>query len=292
MKRSDFIKTVGLVMATTPLMGLKDWHKITENAEPAAKAPLLFIGHGNPMNALYDNAFTQTLTKLGQTVEKPKAILVVSAHWLTNGTWVATTAKPETIHDFGGFPQALFDVQYPAPGSPTFATETQTLLKDKTTVQADTSWGLDHGAWTVLKHIYPNADVSVFQLSIDYSKPPQYHYDLAKYLAKLRDKGVMILGSGNIVHNLGRIDWNNPNTGYDWTIEFDEAVKKHINDGNHQPLIDYITLTKGANLAVPTNDHYLPLLYTLALQDAKEKPSHIYEGNEMGSISMRSVLFS
>jgi 4,5-DOPA dioxygenase extradiol len=292
MKRSDFIKTLGLAMATTPLMGLADWKKNSELAANTTKAPLLFIGHGNPMYALTDNAFTQTLAKLGKTVEKPKAILVISAHWLTKGTWVAATPKPETIHDFGGFPQALFDVQYPAAGSPTMAAETQTLLKEKATVGANTEWGLDHGAWTILKHIYPNADVPVFELSIDYYQTPQYHYDLAKYLSKLRDKGVMIIGSGNIVHNLGRVDWNNPNTGYDWTIEFDEAVKKHINDGNHKPLIEYTTLTKGANLAVPTNDHYLPLLYTLALQEKGETPTHIYEGNEMGSISMRRVLFS
>lgn len=289
MKRLDFIKTLGMAMATTPLMGLKEFDSLSRSAQNTPKTPVLFIGHGSPMNALADNTFTQTLAQLGQGIEKPKAVLVVSAHWLTKGTWVATTAKPETIHDFGGFPQALFDVQYPAPGAPELAIETQTLLKEKTTVQANADWGLDHGAWTVLKHIFPKADVPVFQLSIDYYQPPQYHYELAKYLASLRSKGVMILGSGNIVHNLGKLDWQNPSNVFDWTIEFDEAVKKHIDNKNHQPLIDYQTLTTGANLAVPTNDHYLPLLYTLALQDKGEEAKHIYEGNEMGSISMRCV---
>ena len=289
MKRLDFIKTLGIAMATTPFMGLKEFDSLSRSAQNTPKTPVLFIGHGNPMNALLDNTFTQMLAQLGQGMEKPKAVLVVSAHWLTKGTWVATTPKPETIHDFGGFPQALFDVQYPAPGAPEIAIETQILLKEKTTVQTDTEWGLDHGAWTVLKHIFPKADVPVFQLSIDYYQPPQYHYELAKYLASLRSKGVMILGSGNIVHNLGRVDWQNPTNAYDWTIEFDEAVKKHIDDKNHQPLVDYLNLTPVAKLAVPTNDHYLPLLYTLALQDKGEEAQHIFEGNEMGSISMRCV---
>lgn len=291
MKRADFIKTLGMVAISTPLLGLHDWKKITDDAAPAAKAPVLFIGHGNPMNALKDTAFTQKLAKLGSSLEKPKAILVVSAHWLTRGTWVATTPTPETIHDFGGFPQALFDVQYPAKGAPEFAKETATLLNAKTTVGEDTDWGLDHGAWTVLKHMYPAADVPVFQLSIDYYQTPQYHYDLAKYLSSLRDKGVMILGSGNIVHNLRQVDFANENNKFDWAVEFDETVKKMLTERNHQGLIDYNKLGTAATLSIPTNDHYLPLLYTLALQGEKEEAAHIYEGIEHGSISMRCVQF-
>lgn len=291
MKRADFIKTLGMAIVTTPLLGLNDFKKSVDNSAPAAKAPVLFIGHGNPMNVINDNSFTQTLSKLGTSLEKPKAILVVSAHWLTRGTWVATTPMPETIHDFGGFPQALFDVQYPAKGSPELAKETIELLKTKATVGEDTEWGLDHGAWTVLKHLYPTADIPVFQLSIDYYQTPQYHYDLAKYLSSLRDKGVMILGSGNIVHNLRQVDFANENAKFDWAIEFDEAVKKYINERNHQGMIDYNKLGTAASLSVPTNDHYLPLLYTLALQGEKEEAVHLYEGIEHGSISMRCVQF-
>lgn len=273
----------------TPLLGLKDWEKNITAGSNASKPPVLFIGHGNPMYALANNAFTQSLAALGNSIEKPEAILVVSAHWLTRGTWVAVSPNPETIYDFGGFPDEMYKIKYPAPGSPAFAQETQELLKEKVVVEADAEMGLDHGAWTILKHIYPGADIPVFQLSIDYHQPPQYHYDLAKYLAKLREKGVMIIGSGNIVHNLRMVSWDKPDGAYDWTLEFDDAVKKNINEQNHQPLINYNTLTAGAQLAVPTNDHYLPLLYTLALQGKNEEAKHIYEGCEMGSISMRCV---
>lgn len=280
-----------MAIVTTPLMGLKDWKNIADLETPAAKAPVLFIGHGNPMNALKDNNFTKTLTKLGQSIEKPKAILVVSAHWLTRGTWVATTAQPKTIYDFGGFPKELSEIVYAAPGAPELAKETATLLKDKATVQHDNEMGFDHGAWTVLKHMYPTADIPTFQLSIDYYQTPQYHYELAKYLSSLRDKGVLIIGSGNIVHNLRQVNFQNENAKYDWAVEFDETVKKYINEKNHQGLIDYNKLGTAAALSIPTNDHYLPLLYTLALQGDKEEAKHTYESIEHGSISMRCVQF-
>lgn len=288
MKRSDFIKTLGITMAATPLLGLKDWDKLVRENENTPKAPALFIGHGNPMNALADNTFTKALAKLGTDLEKPKAILVVSAHWLTTGTWVSTTPKPETIYDFGGFPKEMYEIKYPATGSPEYAAEVKTLLKDKTTVQEHATMGLDHGAWTVLKHIYPNADVPVFQMSIDYYQPPQYHYELAKYLSALRSKGVMILTSGNIVHNLGNFSWDENAAIYDWAQEFDTEVKTYIDDNNHAALIDYTKL-KSSSLAVPTNDHYLPLLYALAQRESTETVKHIYEGFQNGSVSMRCV---
>ena len=248
--------------------------------------PVLFVGHGNPMNAIEKNEFHNSWVELGKNIPKPKAILCVSAHWLTSGTKVTAMEKPKTIHDFGGFPQELFDVEYPAQGSSEFVKETQSLIT-KTKVQSDFEWGLDHGTWSVLMPMFPNADVPVFQLSIDYSKPPQYHYALAKELAALRKKGVLIIGSGNIVHNLGKIDWSGKS--YDWTIEFDAKIKKFIDDGNHQGVIQYEKLGTIAQLAVPTNDHYLPLLYSLALQEKNENISYFNEKCEMGSISMRSL---
>lgn len=280
-----------MAIVTTPLMGLKDWKNIADLGAASAKAPVLFIGHGNPMNALKNNAFTQSLTLLGNSIEKPKAILVVSAHWLTKGTWVATTATPKTIYDFGGFPKELSEVIYAAPGAPEVAKETATLLKDKTIVQHDDEMGFDHGAWTVLKHMYPNADIPTYQLSIDFYQTPQYHYDLAKYLSSLRDKGVLIIGSGNIVHNLRNMDWQNENAKFDWAVEFDETVKKYIDEKNHQGLINYTKLGNAATLSVPTNDHYLPLIYSIALQGDKEEAQHTYESIEHGSISMRCVQF-
>jgi len=248
--------------------------------------PVLFVGHGNPMNAIEKNEYHNSWIELGKALPKPKAILCISAHWLTKGTKVTAMEKPKTIHDFGGFPQELFDVQYPVNGSPEFAKETQTLIT-KTKVQSDLDWGLDHGTWSVLLPMYPNADIPVFQLSLDYSQLPQYHYDLAKELSVLRKKGVLIIGSGNIVHNLGMVDWGGK--AYDWAIEFDEKIKNFINNGDHSSVINYEKLGRIATLAVPTNDHYLPLLYTLALQEKNENVSYFNEKCEMGSLSMRSL---
>lgn len=291
MKRGDFIKTLGglTIMST---LDIKAFGNEMLSEKNTSRMPALFIGHGSPMNAIEDNAFTQRLRKLGASLEPPKAILVVSAHWQTRGTYVHTTQLPKTIHDFGGFPQALFDVQYPAKGSPEFAKMVTDQVKS-THVLHDTEWGLDHGAWSILKQMYPNANIPVFQMSLDFTKGPAYHYQLAKELDALRNKGLLILGSGNIVHNLGVLDWNNPSgKGYDWAIEFDETVKKNLLAKNHDPLIQYSQLGRAAQLSVPTNEHYLPMLYIAGLQQQKEELNFIYEEMQMGSISMRCFMVS
>ena len=255
--------------------------------------PVLFVGHGSPMNGIEDNDFSRQWKKQVEHLPTPKAVLVVSAHWLTKGTFITAMEKPQTIHDFGGFPQALFDVQYPAPGSPAIATTTQHLIHS-TQVGLDHEWGLDHGTWTVVRHMYPNADVPVLQLSIDYYKDPQYHYNLAKELKALRKQGVLIIGSGNMVHNLGKIAWdklNEPNYGYDWAIEAHEKFKSLINNCDHQALIDYKKLGSAVNLAIPTPDHYYPLLYSLGLSDEND-PIGIFNDELVGgSLNMTSVQF-
>lgn len=257
--------------------------------ENTARMPVFFIGHGNPMNALYDNAFTKKLNSIKAGVPKPKAILVVSAHWLTRGTYVSTNPSPKTIYDFGGFPDELFQVKYEPKGSPDLAKEVAQKI-NYTKVTEDKEMGLDHGAWTILKHIYPAADIPTFQLSIDYSKPASYHYELAKQLNYLRDKGVLIIGSGNIVHNLGMVDFQNPNNVFDWAREFDTTVKNLLDKGDDVSLINYEKLGKSALLSIPTNDHYLPMIYTLGLKNKGEHVEYIYESLEMGSLSMRSFV--
>ncbi|MCO6149309.1 4,5-DOPA dioxygenase extradiol [Flavobacterium sp. NRK1] len=275
-------------------MSLHNFRNWTDSLnEEDVKHPVLFIGHGSPMNGIEDNEFSRTWAKMGEQIAKPKAVLVISAHWLTRGTHITAMDEPKTIHDFGGFPQALFDVQYPAKGSPELATTTANLITS-TNVGLDHDWGLDHGTWTVVRHMYPDADISVLQLSIDYNKPPQYHYELAKEIAALRKKGVLIIGSGNMVHNLRMIDWqrlNEPNYGFDWAIEMNAIFKQKIANGNHQALIDYETLNKGAKLAIPTPDHYYPLLYTLGLQDKKDEISFFNDKLVGGSLNMTSVKF-
>ena len=266
-------------------------NKITEQFVSTEKMPVLFLGHGSPMNAIEENEFVSGWRNIGKTLPKPTAILCVSAHWETRGTFVTAMEKPVTIHDFGGFPKPLFDVQYPAPGNPELARETKSIIT-KTTVGLDEKWGLDHGAWSVIKHLYPNADVPVIQMSLDYYQAPQYHYELAKELASLRNKGVLILGSGNIVHNLGMVAWDKLNAddfGYDWAIEASEKMKKYILDGNHQELINYKSQGKAFNLAVPTPEHYLPLLYVLALKEENEKVSLFNDKTVGGSLSMTSL---
>jgi 4,5-DOPA dioxygenase extradiol len=278
---------IGAVTATG--MKLSDLKKFADDLPVNEKQPALFIGHGNPMNALYDNSFTQKLSSIGQTIAKPKAALIISAHWLTRGSFVSTTMNPETIYDFGGFPPEMYQIVYPAKGSPENAKLLQDTIK-KTMVHADADMGLDHGAWTVLKHMWPDADVPVFQLSIDFYQSPQWHYELAQELKELRKKGIMIIGSGNIVHNLRLAQFNPANEKIDdWALEFDETVKAKILAHDHAPLIDYLDIGKSAKLAVPTNDHYLPLLYTLGLQDKDEEQSFLYEGFQNSNISMRCV---
>ncbi len=270
-------------------MDLRDLKKITEDFIPSEIYPALFVGHGNPMNVLYDNAYTKSLSLLGSSFVKPKAILVISAHWLTRETFVSTSLNPETIYDFGGFPPEMYQIVYPAKGSPEFAKLVQNEVK-KTIVVADPEMGLDHGAWTILKHIYPNADVPVFELSIDFYKSPRWHYELAQELKVLRKKGILIIGSGNITHNLRRAKFDVPDSQVDdWAIEFDEIVKAKILSNDHEALIDYMNLGKSASLAVPTNDHYLPLLYTLGLQEKGEAISFPYEGFQNANVSMRCL---
>lgn len=279
-------------MATTATVSLGTSLKaLSENLkEQDEMMPALFVGHGSPMNAIENNEYTRTWQALAADMPKPKAILCVSAHWLTRGTLVTAMPKPKTIHDFGGFPKALFDVEYPAAGNPELAKEVANSIKS-TAVGLDLDeWGFDHGSWSVVKPMFPNADIPLLQLSIDYYKPAQYHYDLAKELIALRKKGVLIIGSGNMVHNLGMATFHNMNGGgFDWAIEMNEIFKKHITEGNHQPLIDYRTLNKAATLAIPTPDHYYPLLYSLALQGKNEKVSIFNDKAMAGSLTMTSV---
>jgi 4,5-DOPA dioxygenase extradiol len=253
--------------------------------------PVLFIGHGSPMNAIEENEFVTGWRTIGKTIPRPNAILCISAHWETRGTFITAMEKPRTIHDFGGFPPELFEVQYPAPGSPELAKETKAIIK-KTEVGLDEKWGLDHGCWSVVKNLYPAADVPVIQLSLDYYQHPQYHYDLAKELSSLREKGVLIVGSGNIVHNLGLVAWDKleePGFGYDWAIEANEKVKKFIFSNDHKSLINYKLQGRAFNLAIPTPDHFLPLLYTLALKDENEKIEVFNDRAVAGSLTMTSI---
>jgi 4,5-DOPA dioxygenase extradiol len=254
------------------------------------KMPVVFIGHGNPMYAITDNVYRKTWNKIGNKLIKPNAILCISAHWLTKGTSVCMVDKPKTIHDFGGFPKELYQQQYPAPGSKEMASLVIETVS-YTAINKDFEWGLDHGAWSVLSNMYPKADIPVFQMSIDYSKPPEYHYNLGRELSFLRTKGVLILASGNIVHNIRLARWGNNTEPFDWAIEFDNFVKTNIEKNNPQALIDYQNLGQLADLAHPTNDHYLPLLYTLGLRDNKDEFEFFSEQIDMGTMGMRSVVF-
>ncbi|WP_439698223.1 4,5-DOPA dioxygenase extradiol [Mucilaginibacter sp. AW1-7] len=249
--------------------------------------PLLFIGHGHPMNALWDNDFTRTLTKLGQSLDRPSAVLVISAHWETVGTYVSVNPAPRTIHDFGGFPEELFRVKYEPQGHPELARELKSLVS-LTDVMEDHDMGLDHGTWTVLKFIWPEADVPVFEMSMDYSKDAAFHFRLGEQLKALRRKGVLILCSGNIVHNLRMIDWRNIDAQpYDWNFEFDGFVKEQLEHRNFGALINYDKAGLAARMSIPTNDHYLPLMYAIGLIEKSEPIKHIYEGYQFGSLSMR-----
>lgn len=252
----------------------------------SAKMPTLFVGHGSPMNALEDNPFSRTWRTLGATLPRPRAILCISAHWQTPGPQVTAMEAPPTIHDFGGFPQPLFDMRYPAPGSPPWAARI-TQLDVRHPIVADHAWGLDHGSWSVLCHMYPQADIPVLQLSLDITKTPAEHYEFARMLAPLRDEGVLIMGSGNIVHNLRQVMWRDE--AYDWAIEIDQLVALQIEAGNHAALIDYLHLHPEMLLAVPTVEHYLPLLYILALQEPHDSVRFFNETVTLGSMSMRGL---
>ena len=250
------------------------------------RMPFLFVGHGNPMNAILDTEFGREWTRIGSKIPRPNAILCISAHWLTPGsTQVTAMEVPRTIHDFGGFPQEMFDVEYPASGSPEYARKTIELIR-KTEVIEDFRWGLDHGTWSVLVKMFPEADIPVYQLSIDYSREPQYHYDLARDLVELRDHGVLIIGSGNIVHNLRQLD----GSPKDWAVEFDETTKTNIDSHNHQSVVDFMKMGSLGRLAHPTHDHFLPLLYSLGLQTDRDEIAYFNDSFDFGTISMRSVL--
>jgi 4,5-DOPA dioxygenase extradiol len=272
-------------------MKLDNVNKIPESHRITEKLPVLFVGHGSPMNAIEENEFVTGWRNIGKKIPRPNSILCISAHWETRGTLVTAMEKPKTIHDFGGFPAELFEVQYPAPGSPELAKETKALIK-KTEVGLDDKWGLDHGCWSVVKHLYPDADVPVVQLSLDYYQSPQYHYDLSKELSSLREKGVLIIGSGNMVHNLGMVSWEKmeePGYGYDWAIEANEKMKKFILSNDYKSLINYQLQGRAFNLAIPTPEHFLPLLYSLALKEGNENIEIFNDKAVAGSLTMTSV---
>ena len=251
--------------------------------------PTVFFGHGNPMNAVTHNNYTDAWRRMGAETPKPKAILSISAHWYVPETGVTVTTAPRTIHDFGGFPPELYQVQYPAPGDPALARRVQQLLAPLD-VKLDNSWGLDHGTWSVLRHVYPAADIPVVQLSIDETKPASFHFEIGKKLAPLREEGVLIVGSGNIVHNLRTYAWGgHPRDPYDWAVRFESAVKDIMLAGDYKPLVNYDRLGSDAALSIPTPDHYLPLLYVLAARQSKESIRFPVEGVDGGSISMLSV---
>lgn len=268
---------------------LKDLKRFSDSLnEKENKMPVLFTGHGSPMNGIEDNEFSQRWRLMGDEVPQPTAVLCISAHWFTRGTLVTAMDQPKTIHDFGGFPKALFDVQYPVPGDRLLAQEVKELVH-KTTVIPDHDWGLDHGTWSVVRQMYPNATIPVVQLSIDYTKGPIFHYELARELAVLRRKGVLVIGSGNMIHNLGMLNWRQPESAYDWAAELDTTFKKLILDSNHDALINYEQLGPAARLAIPTPEHYLPLLYSLGLQEKGDVISLFNTKTVMGSVSMTSV---
>lgn len=252
------------------------------------KMPVLFIGHGSPMNAIENNEFTKEWQKEALSIPRAKAVVCISAHWETVGTKVTAMQHPTTIYDFYGFPKTLYQTQYNALGSPELAKLTKQIVS-KTDIELCNDWGLDHGSWSVLKHLLPEANIPVIQLSLDKSKKPILHYQLAQELKTLRSKGVLIVGSGNIVHNLKEIDWQNPTRGYDWAIEFDEKIKQLILSSDHTNIINYNQYGNLAQLAIPTNEHFLPLIYTLALADQQDEISFFADKLALGSISMRSV---
>lgn len=290
MKRKQFIQTI--VTGAAGMTTLSAFRHFTNNLNEQDKLmPVLFVGHGSPMNGIEDTEFSRRWTQMAKEIPTPQAVLVVSAHWFTRGTMITAMDFPKTIHDFGGFPQELFEVQYPAPGNPALAKETSELIHSAN-VELDHDWGLDHGTWTIVRHMYPEAKIPVLQLSIDYTKDPQYHYDLAKELYALRKKGVLIIGSGNMVHNLRMIAWDHLDDhgyGYDWALHINDKFKSLIQDGDHKQLINYSNLGKEVKLAIPTPEHYLPLLYTLGLKGSKDNISFFNDKAVGGSLTMTSV---
>lgn len=291
MKRNKFIKS--LAAGAVGMSTLSAFGEFTSNLQQSEHLmPVFFVGHGSPMNGIEDTDFSRRWTQMAKEIPTPKAVLVVSAHWFTQGTKITAMDFPQTIHDFGGFPQALFDVQYPAPGQPALAKVTSALIRSAH-VELDHDWGLDHGTWTIVRHMYPEANIPVLQLSIDYSKGAQHHYDLAKELYALRKKGVLIIGSGNMIHNLRMAAWDKLNDayGYDWAMKMNETFKSLITDNDHKTLINYSLLGKEATLAIPTPEHYLPLMYTLGLKGKNDTTSFFNDKVVGGSLNMTSVKF-
>lgn len=283
-------------MAGIPLAGwttqIKSLEKMSQDFKNSPKMPLIFLGHGHPMNALWDNSFTQSLAELGKTIEKPNAVMMISAHWLTRGTFVSVNPQPHTIYDFGGMDEALYRVKYEPKGHPELARKVIEAAPNFT-IKEDANMGLDHGAWTVLRHIFPEADIPVFELSIDFYRPEQYHFDLAQQLKKLREKGVLIIGSGNITHNLRVFDpYNIDAPVMDWAQEFDALVKTKLDERDFKALIDYKQFGQLAQMAQPSNDHYLPILYILGLAEKNENIQYLFEGFQFGSLSMRCFQIS
>lgn len=289
MNRRTALALLGTGIATT--VGITLYERLKMNPKLKQRLPTLFIGHGSPMNAISENSFTNALTELGKNLPQPRAILMISAHWMTRGTWVTRMAQPKTIHDFQGFPQQLFDVQYPAPGSPDVADHIRKLITSPKIQADDSAWGLDHGTWSVLKHMYPQAHIPVLQLSLDMTQEPFFHFELGRKLQHLRDEGIMIMGSGNIVHNLKRISWDENAKPYDWSIEFDEWVKTKALDRDFEPLVSSYLSTEAGRLSVPTPDHYYPLLYVLGAASDTDSLYFDIEGLQNSSISMRSLRF-
>jgi 4,5-DOPA dioxygenase extradiol len=290
MKRRDFLKGS---LATLATMSLAKLDALATALGPTQRMPALFVGHGSPMNAVQDNPFTRALRDAGQRLPTPRAALVVSAHWYTRGTFVSTHPQPPTIHDFGGFPRELYQQQYPAPGAPEAARQTIAEVKDHFRLHADGQWGLDHGAWAVLKFLFPQANVPVFQLSLDSALTPARHFDLGRALRPLRDKGILIIGSGNLTHNFSRVDFGNPNAPVmAWAEEFDSLVANRLRQGNHDSLANLPTTHPALyREAAPTPDHYWPALYAAAAAHPSEAAQMLFEGFQHGSISMRAFGF-
>lgn len=253
------------------------------------KMPVLFVGHGSPMNAIEDNSYSRTWKEIAKRIPKPKAIICISAHWYTNGTKIMNEPNPRTIYDMYGFPRELYEIVYNAPGDPTLAQKAKDLISKKTTF--DNSWGLDHGTWSVLVHMYPNRDIPVFQISIDAYAPIEEHYKIGQELKSLREQGVLIMGSGNIVHNLRLVDWHKAKKGFDWAYEFDDYIYENIEKHNHEKILNYHQLGEISKLAVPTQDHFYPLIYILGTTDQNDKVSVYNKSCELGSLTMTSYLW-
>lgn len=289
MKRSQFL-TLGMISMST-MMNLNELYAFSKDLTNSERLPSIFFGHGSPMNAIQDNVFTQTFKTIGQKFDKPKAIMCISAHWETKGTKITAMLEPRTIHDFYGFPRVLHEIQYPAHGSPALAQDTASLISMKEII-LDHEWGLDHGTWSVLRHVYPNADIPVLQLSIDVNMSFAEHYALAQELQQLRTKGVLVIGSGNMVHNLGMVDWArlDEQFAFDWALEASDLMKEFIMKGNTKGLLDLPKSNTACTLAIPTPEHFIPLLYVMGMKDQQDTISLFNDIAVAGSLTMTSVM--